>query len=179
MSEEYLRARRIAYAAAFAALLAVASYVSFAIPLTDVPFTLQVLVVLLAGFVLGPGLGALSVVLYIVLGAVGVPVFAGGAAGIGVVLGPLGGYIISWVFAAALAGWLGQRGLALRLVAVVAGVAVIYMGGVTGLHIAQGVSWRNGVLVGAVPFLPFDLVKGVVAALIAPQLRRLALQQEG
>ena len=55
-----------AYAAAFAALLAVASYVSFAIPLTDVPFTLQVLIVLLAGFVLGPGLGALSVVLYVV-----------------------------------------------------------------------------------------------------------------
>ncbi len=178
MTEEYRRARRIAYAAAFAALLAVASYVSFAIPLTDVPFTLQVLVVLLAGFVLGPGLGALSVVLYIVLGAIGVPVFAGGAAGIGVVVGPLGGYIVSWVLAAALAGWLGQRGLLLRLVAVVLGVAVIYLGGVTGLHIAQGVSWRNGVLVGALPFLPFDLLKGVVAALIAPALRRLALQQE-
>ena len=65
------------------------------------------------------------------------------------------------------------------LVAVVLGVAVIYLGGVTGLHIAQGVSWRNRVLVGALPFLPFDLLKGVVAALIAPQLRRLALQQEG
>ncbi len=178
MSEEYRRARRIAYAAAFAALLAVASYVSFTLPLTDVPFTLQVLVVLLAGLVLGPGLGALSVVLYIVLGAVGVPVFAGGAAGIGVIIGPFGGYILAWPFAAAISGALGQRGIALRLLGAALGIVVIYAGGVTGLHIAQGATWHNAVLLGAIPFLPVDLVKGIVAALIAPPLRRLALQQE-
>ena len=178
MSEEYRRARRIAYTAAFAALLAIASYVSFGLPFTDVPFTLQVLVVLLAGLVLGPGLGALSVVLYIALGAVGAPVFAGGAAGIGVVLGPLGGYILSWPFAAAIAGATAQRGLWARLLGVLGGIAVIYLGGVTGLHLAQGVTWRNGVLLGALPFLPFDLLKGIVAALIAPPLRRLAQQQE-
>ena len=178
MSEEYRRARRIAYAAAFAALLTVASYVSFALPFTDVPFTLQVLVVLLAGYVLGPGLAVLSIVLYIVLGAVGVPVFAGGAAGIGVVLGPLGGYIIGWPFAAAIAGAFARHGIGLRLVGAALGIVCVYAFGVTGLHIAQGVPWRTAVLVGALPFLPFDALKGIVAALIAPALRRLAAQQE-
>ena len=163
MSEEYRRARRIAYAAAFAALLTVASYVSFALPFTDVPFTLQVLVVLLAGFVLG---------------AVGVPVFAGGAAGIGVVLGPLGGYIIGWPFAAAIAGAFARRGIGLRLLGAALGIVCVYAFGVTGLHIAQGVPWRTAVLVGALPFLPFDALKGIVAVLIAPALRRLAAQQE-
>ncbi|MDA8345628.1 MAG: biotin transporter BioY [Thermaerobacter sp.] len=178
MSEEYRRARRIAYAAAFAALLAVASYVSFALPITDVPFTLQVLVVLLAGLVLGPGLAAISIVLYMVLGAIGVPVFAGGAAGIGVLLGPLGGYIIGWPFAAAIAGAFAKRGLALRLFGAALGIICVYAFGVTGLHVVQGVPWRNAVFAGALPFLPFDALKGVVAALIAPPLRRLAMQQE-
>jgi biotin transport system substrate-specific component len=177
MSEEYRRAQRIAYAAAFAALLAVASYVSFALPFTDVPFTLQVLVVLLAGFVLGPGLAALSVVLYIVLGAVGVPVFAGGEAGIGVVLGPLGGYIVGWPFAAAIAGSFARRGVALRLLGAALGIVCVYAFGVTGLHLAQGVPWRSAVLVGALPFVAFDALKGIVAALIAPPLRRLAAEE--
>lgn len=178
MSQEYRRARRIAYAAAFAALLAVASYVSFSLPLTDVPFTLQVLIVLLAGFVLGPGLAALSIILYIVLGAAGVPVFAGGGAGIGVVLGPLGGYIIGWPFAAALAGVFAERGLWGRLLGAFLGIVCVYAFGVTGLHLVQGVPWRTAVLLGAAPFLPFDALKGVIAALIAPPLRRMALQQE-
>lgn len=173
MTEDLQRARRVAYAAAFAALLAVASYVSFALPLTDVPFTLQVLVVTLAGLVLGPGLGALSVVFYLLLGAVGVPVFASGSAGLGVILGPLGGYLLSWPLAAAVAGLGRGRGPALRLAAAFLGLALIYAGGIIGLHIGQGATWRGALLVGALPFLPFDALKVLVAWAIAPALVRL------
>ncbi len=174
MHEDLGRARRVAYAAAFAALLAVASYVSFALPLTDVPFTLQVLVVVLAGLVLGPGLGALAILVYLLLGALGVPVFAAGSAGLGVILGPLGGYLLSWPLAAAVAGLGRGRGALLRLVPVLAALAAVYAGGVTGLHISQGMGWRAAFLAGAAPFLPFDLVKVLVAWAIAPALWRLA-----
>lgn len=173
MSEELHRARQVAYAAAFAALLAVASYVSFALPLTDVPFTLQVLVVLLAGLVLGPGLGALSVLVYLLLGAIGVPVFAAGSAGLGVILGPLGGYLLSWPVAAAVAGIGRDRPALLRLLPAVLALCVIYLGGITGLHLGQGMTWRAAFFAGAAPFLPFDLPKVLVAWAIAPALGRL------
>ncbi len=174
MSEELRRARRVAYAAAFAALLAVASYVSFALPLTDVPFTLQVFVVTLAGLVLGPGLGALSILVYLLLGAIGVPVFAGGTAGLAVILGPLGGYLLSWPLAAAIAGLGKGRGGFWRLVPALAGLAVIYLGGITGLHSEQGMGWAAAFFAGAAPFLPFDALKVLVAWAIAPGLARLA-----
>ncbi len=174
MSEDLRRARRVAYAAAFAALLAVASYVSFALPLTDVPFTLQVLVVVLAGLVLGPGLGALSILVYLLLGAVGVPVFAAGSAGLGVIMGPLGGYLLSWPVAAAIAGLGRGRAPLARLLPALLALCVIYAGGITGLHFGQGMGWRAAFLAGAVPFLPFDAIKVVVAWVIAPALTRLA-----
>ncbi len=174
MSEDLRRARRVAYAAAFAALLAVASYVSFALPLTDVPFTLQVLVVVLAGLVLGPGLGALAILVYLLLGALGVPVFAAGSAGLGVILGPLGGYLLSWPLAAAIAGLGRGRGPVLRLLPVLAALLVIYAGGISGLHLSQGMGWRAAFFAGAAPFLPFDLLKVLVAWAIAPALARVA-----
>ena len=174
MSEDLRRARRVAYAAAFAALLAVASYVSFALPLTDVPFTLQVLVVVLAGLVLGPGLGALSVLVYLLLGAVGVPVFAAGSAGLGVILGPLGGYLVSWPVAAAIAGLGRGRSPLGRLVPALLALCVIYLGGIAGLHLSQGMAWNAAFFAGAAPFLPFDVAKVLVAWAIAPALTRLA-----
>ena len=174
MPEEIRRARRLAEAAAFAALLAVASYVSFTLPLTDVPFTLQVFVVLLAGAVLGPGAGALSVLVYLLLGALGAPVFAAGSGGLGVLLGPLGGYLLSWPLAAAAAGLGHRRGPALRLLWLIAALALVYLGGVAGLHLGQGIGWRAAVLAGALPFLPFDVLKALVVWALAPQLERLA-----
>jgi len=177
MSEELRRARRIAFAAAFAALLAIASYVSFGLPLTDVPFTLQTLVVMLAGAVLGPGLGALSVVVYLLLGAMGVPVFASGSSGLGVLFGPLGGYLISWPIAAAIAGVLAQRGYFLRVVGMVLALAVIYAFGIAGLHLSQGTGWTAAFWAGAAPFFPLDLIKLLIAAAIAPPLRRLVVRQ--
>lgn len=173
MTDELRRARRVAYAAAFAALLAVASYVSFALPLTDVPFTLQVLVVVLAGLVLGPGLGALAILVYLLLGAIGVPVFASGTAGLGVILGPLGGYLLSWPIAAAIAGLGRGRQGVWRLLPALLGLALIYVGGMIGLHLGQGMDWRTAFFAGAVPFLPFDVLKVLVAWAIAPALVRL------
>lgn len=174
LSAELARARGLALAAAFVALLAAASYVSLTLPFTDVPFTLQVLVVVLAGVVLGPRLGFLSMLLYLLLGAVGVPVFAGGSAGIGAILGPFGGYLIAMPLAALTAGALRGDGYLRHLLAMIAALLVIYLGGALGLHLVDGASWRSAFLLGVLPFIGWDALKIAVGAAIAEPLRRLA-----
>src|SRR5215218_2077423 len=87
-----------------ALVAAVAAQIAIPLPFSPVPFTLQVLAVILSGLLLGPRYGALAQVVYVLLGAVGVPVFAQFSGGLGVVLGPTGGYILSYPLAAAVAG---------------------------------------------------------------------------
>lgn len=174
VSAQLARARSLAFAAAFVALLAAASYVSVTLPFTDVPFTLQVLVVLLAGAVLGPRLGLMAMLLYLLLGAVGLPVFAGGSAGIGAIVGPFGGYLIAMPFAAAVAGWLAGRGYLRCLLGMLVALLVIYLGGALGLHFVQGASYRNAVLLGVLPFIGWDVLKVIVGAAIAAPLRAIA-----
>jgi biotin transport system substrate-specific component len=90
--------------ALMAAVTAVAAQIAIPLPFSPVPFTLQVLVVILSGLLLGPRHGALAQVVYVLVGAVGVPVFAQFSGGLGVVLGPTGGYILSYPLSAAIAG---------------------------------------------------------------------------
>ena len=102
LSQKETSLRGMAYASMFGALTAVGAYIM--IPLPPVPITLQTLFVNLAGALLGGYLGALSQVVYILLGVIGLPVFAGGKAGAGVLLGPTGGYLIGFVVGAFVIG---------------------------------------------------------------------------
>ena len=167
MSERLLT-RDLALAAVFAALTGVGALI--AVPFFGpVPLTLQVLFVLLAGLVLGPRLAALSMLAYIVLGLVA-PVYAGGASGIGTLVGPAGGYIWGFVLGAALVGYLAGRleaiGVArLTLVAAV-GLVPVYALGASWLAISLRtfdfvVIFGGGVL----QFLPMDVLKAFAAAL--------------
>lgn len=168
--------RNIVRAALFAALTGAAAYVSFPNPLSaGVPVTLQVLAVFLAGIYLGPAYGFVSMTLYLVAGAAGVPVFSGGAAGLGQLLGPTGGYLWSYPFAAAVIGFLvhgrtlGSPGGAstARLVgAMVGGVVVIYAFGITGLYLATPLGPVAAVVSGAAAFLPVELVKMAAAVAV-------------
>jgi biotin transport system substrate-specific component len=159
----------------FVIALAAASQVAIPLPGTPVPLTLQPMVVVLAGMMLGPTLGLASMVLYLAIGAVGLPVFAPvGAPGIARFLGPTGGYLIAYPAAAFTAGFLAQRypSLVGRWLAAVAGIAVIFVGGLSQLTILTG-SFGRAVALGMTPFAVFDLVKAFVAALIArPRARR-------
>src|SRR3989339_1369533 len=92
------------FAALFAALTAAVSPIKIPLGFTPVPITLQTLMVLLSGAMLGPYYGALAMILYILVGALGLPVFAGGGSGIGALLGPTGGYLISYFIAAFVIG---------------------------------------------------------------------------
>ena len=155
----------------FAVALAAASQVAIPVPGTPVPITLQPLVVVLAGFWLGPAAGAASMVLYLAAGALGLPVFApAGVPGVGRLLGPTGGYLIAYPAAAFASGWLLVRagGLVTRTLAAAAGIALIYAGGAAQLALLTG-SLGQAFALGILPFVALDLGKAIVAAMIAPR----------
>lgn len=155
--------------AGFAIALAAASQVAIPLPGTPVPLTLQPLLVVLAGMMLGPSLGAASMVLYLAAGAAGLPVFAPiGAPGIARLFGPTGGYLIAMPAAAFIAGWLSQRTASLpgRWLAASLGIAALFVGGIAQLALLTG-SLGQAVAVGITPFAVFDLLKALAAALIA------------
>jgi biotin transport system substrate-specific component len=156
-----------------AALLGVLSLVAVPIPVSPVPVTLQTLGVLLAGGVLGPWWGSASVVLYIALGVVGAPVFAGGEAGIGVLVGPKGGYLLGFVLAALVMGIASAGSLRRassgrsRPVLLVGGAifasAAVYAGGVPWLGWVTGMGIGKAAFVGALPYLLGDVLKAAAA----------------
>jgi biotin transport system substrate-specific component len=155
----------------FAVALAAASQVAIPVPGTPVPITLQPLLVVLAGLWLGPVAGAASMVLYLLAGAAGLPVFAPiGAPGVARLLGPTGGYLIAYPVAAFVAGWLGLRaaGLPARVGAAAAGILVMYVGGLAQLAILTG-SLTTAAVTGVLPFVALDAVKAIVAGLLAPR----------
>ncbi len=180
----YSRSRGIALAATFAALISLTSPVRIPLdPITQVPITLQVFVVYLARALLGARYGALSMIIYLVLGAVGLPVFAGLSFGTAVLLGPTGGYLFAFPVATLLGGYVARRRPATRRgdtirvsLSALLSLLVIYVIGVVWLSYYLGLSLLNGVLLGAVPFIPVDLLKAAVAVPIAVRLRWSTLQ---
>jgi biotin transport system substrate-specific component len=149
--------------------IAVSSWVS--VPMIPVPMTMQTWAVLLVGAALGPRLGVAAVLLYLAEGLVGLPVFAGGAAGPARLLGPTGGYLMAFPAAAFLAGWLLRFGFARNALgacaAMLAGHIAVFAGGVPWL--AQFTGWEKAVAAGFVPFILGSIVKSalVVATLAA------------
>ena len=155
----------------FAVALAAAAQVTFAIPGTPVPFSLQPLVVVLAGLMLGPVAGAASMALYLAAGALGAPVFSpipGLPQGFARFMGPTGGYLIAYPVAAWVAGTLAgkQSTFFRRFLASCAGIAMIFVGGIAQLTIQTG-SIGRALELGITPFVPLDAVKALIAAAIA------------
>ena len=167
--------QNVARAALFAALTGAFALVSVTVPVTSIPFTLQVLGVFLAGILLGPVWGGAAMVLYLAAGAVGAPVFQGGSAGIGILLGgaPTFGYLWSFPLAAVVTGYLVHGSTEVRrpssvsparlVVAMVVGTVVIYAFGALGFMYVQDVGPEAAVLAGVVPFVPAEILKLLAA----------------
>ena len=175
---DFTRGIRIAAVIFVSALTAAAAQVSVPLPFTPVPLTLQPMVVLLGAAALGPRLGMASQVLYLLAGIAGLPVFAASAAlpqGPLRLLGPTGGYLMSYPFAAFATGWLAERGFDRRYLTSVAAMA-------TGLCVifACGVAWlawfaqpapvgpSSALAAGLYPFIIVDVIKICLASAIMP-----------
>ena len=166
--------KRMVYAAMFGALTAIGAFI--VIPLQPVPISLQTLFCSLAGVLLGGYTGALSQIVYIMLGIIGLPVFAGGKAGLGTLFGPTGGYLIGFIAAAFVIGKIIEArqkpSLIWIVLALLIGNLVIYALGVIQLSFIAHLSLIKSLLVGVVPFLPGDLLKLAVAAMIGYKFRQ-------
>ncbi len=173
MTTERMSTRGMIYASLFGALTAMGALIS--IPLQPVPVTLQTMFLYLAGSLLGGSLGALSQVIYVILGVIGLPVFSGGKAGLGVFLGPTGGYLIGFIAGAFVTGTIVRArrdpGLVWVVFAMLAGTAVVYALGVLQLVLIGKLSMEKAAAVGVLPFLPGDALKIAAASVITLKVR--------
>lgn len=169
LPEETLR-RDLALVAGFSLFVALCAQIAVPLPFTPVPFTAQTLGVLLTGMLLGPRLGALSLLAYLAEGLAGAPVFALGTGGVSHLFGPTGGYLVAFPLAAAATGMLAARGWDRRfvttIVAMLLGNIVIYAIALPWL--AHWVGANNAVALGMRPFLVGDAIKVLIAAIAMP-----------
>jgi biotin transport system substrate-specific component len=180
---ESTRAIRVASTLFIAALTAAAAQISVPLPFTDVPLTFQPMVVLLGGLALGSRLGLASQILYLAAGIAGLPVFAASPVlppGLLRLLGPTGGYLMSYPIAAFVVGSLAERGFdrryATAILAMLAGLGVIYASGAIWLGFFVGlppIGLGAALALGVYPFIVADLVKLLVAASVLPGVWRL------
>jgi biotin transport system substrate-specific component len=163
-----------------ATLTAAAAQFTMPLPFTAVPFVLTPLVVLLSGAALGSRLGLASQVLYLAAGVAGLPVFAPSVTlppGMLRLIGPTGGYLLAYPIAAFVTGWLAERGWDRRYVtaaaAMLTGLAIIFLGGVSWLAASVTHSLAGALTGGLAPFVALDVVKVAAAAALLPQAWRL------
>lgn len=150
------------------------------LPFTPVPITGQTFAVLLVGAALGARRGALSMAVYLIQGAAGLPVFSGGNCCMPVLAGPAGGYLLSYPLAAGVVGWLAERGwdrkVATTALAMLAGNLVIYASGLPWLALFVG---DQVLAAGLIPFIPGDIFKLILAAIALPAAWKLVGRVRG
>lgn len=174
MAGDLNRAVILTNSSLFVALIAVFSWISLPIPLPffPVPVTLQTLAVLLAGGVM-KRYAVIPVLFYLLLGGLGLPVFHNGMAGLGVLFGPTGGYLLGFIPAAVIAGLAYECSRReVRICGLILATLVIYLFGLTWLILSTGMSVSAAVVAGMLPFIPGDILKGVAAYLTAARLER-------
>jgi biotin transport system substrate-specific component len=175
----HVRTKQMASVLFVVALTAAGAQISFPLPFTPVPFTLQPLVVLIGGAALGRRLGMCAQIGYLMAGIAGLPVFAASAdlpPGLGRLLGPTGGYLMAYPVAAYVTGALAERGFDRRyltsLVAMTAGLAIIFAAGVLWLSRFVPGGFAGALAAGLYPFIGVDVVKILAGAAVAPALWR-------
>ena len=169
--------RMTVYASLLAALTAAGAYLS--IPIGPVPIVLQNMFVLLSGLLLGSRWGLASVGVYILAGAFGLPVFAGGLGGISRIAGPTGGYLLGYLPAVYVIGLITEKlkiNIIFDVIAMICGCIIIYVCGVTWLKDLTGMTWSKTLMVGMYPFVIGDVLKIAAAAAIAKGLRPVIMK---
>ena len=158
------------------AMNCVSAYIIIPLPFSLSPLALQTMIVNLTGYVLNAKQAFMTMLVYLLVGLAGVPVFTGGSAGPGKLFGPTGGYIIGFLFTAVfLAYFRGEKYNFKRyaLLGCVIGIPLIYVFGVVQLKLITSMGWDKAIMTGALPFIPLDIVKCLAAAVIAGPINRI------
>lgn len=163
------------------ALCCISAYISFPLPFTPGMVTAMTLVMNLAAFILTPKQTFLVLVGYVLLGAVGLPVYVGGTAGLGKLFGPTGGFIFAFVAAYPVVSFLKGETVSLRryfLIAVCIGIPITYIGGVIGMMLILHIDLWQALVMAVFPFIPGDIMKAFAAAWIGVKINTI-LQKQG
>ena len=169
------RTQVLTRSALFIAVTAVCSWISIPIPGTSVPINLATFAVILAGLMLGSRDGAIAMLVFLALGAIGVPVFHSFTGGMGIVFGPTGGFLIGFIFLAAIAGFFVEKFPAkiyMHVVGLIIGMAICYIFGTAWLAGQLGMSFVAALSIGVIPYLPGDTAKIIIAIIAGPQIRK-------
>ncbi len=170
--------RMVVLASLMAALTAVGAYIY--VPIGPVPIILSTLFVILSGLLLGSRWGLTSMALYLLVGAIGLPVFAGGKGGFAHFMGPTGGYLFGYLFASWITGFISERSRGRMMVdifAVIIGSLVLYAVGVPWLKMVTQMSWTKALMVGVLPFLIGDAIKASAVVILARSVRPILKRQ--
>lgn len=181
--KRYSNTAYLALCGLFAALTAVCTYISIPLGFTPVPVNLATLSVFLAGGILGMKYGTVSLMVYVLLGAVGLPVFSNFSGGPGVLMGPTGGYIAGYIAAAFIVGFICDRAFAASLsgpkktavcvLAMICGLAACYFLGTAWFMYSTGTGLIASLVACVIPFLIGDGLKIIAASLLVVRLRPL------
>ncbi|MCP4693921.1 MAG: biotin transporter BioY [Desulfobacterales bacterium] len=166
--------RMTVYASLMAALIAAGAFI--AIPIGPVPIVLQNFFVFLAGLLLGKRWGLAAVGVYLLAGACGLPVFAGGTGGLGRFVGPTGGYLLAYLPVVYIIGFISTEGkgrITTDVAAMIIGAAIVYLIGVPWLKMVTGMPWTKALALGLYPFIPGDAIKIAAAIPVAKSLQRV------
>lgn len=153
----------------FAALTAIGAYIYIPLPISPVPITLQMFFTFMAGGLLGKKYGFFSQLIYVLIGAIGLPVFAGGAGGIGILFGPTGGYVLGFMAAGYIAGMSKDNYLS-KVIYMLLGLVFIYLLGTVRLMYVVQVDFIKALTMGVTPFIIGDLIKVALAAYLSVKL---------
>jgi biotin transport system substrate-specific component len=157
----------------FSSLIIILSFLKIPLPFSPIPLTGQTFAIMLTGLVLSPIQAFIAVGVYILLGLVGIPVFSGGTSGIGVLAGPTGGYLIGFLIGAVVISIIRNNKdniLRMAIAGAAGGIVVVYLTGVFWLSQVKGLDIIKAFSLGAVPFIPGDIFKLIVAVIVAQRV---------
>ncbi|MFU0784168.1 MAG: Biotin transporter BioY [Thermoanaerobacterium thermosaccharolyticum] len=167
--------KKMTLASMFASITIVMSFISIPLPFSPVPITGQTLALMLSGSLLDPITSFFSMIIYLALGAVGIPVFAGFHGGISILLGPTGGYLFAMPIASFVISLLTRIAdtsfFKLILANIIGGILIVYALGVLQLSVVAGLEIKKAVLLGAVPYLFGDFIKVLISSYLSLKLR--------
>lgn len=179
MKNEKLTTKDLAIIGVFAAVICVLGPLSLPIPISPVPVTFAILAVFLASYVLGMKRGTLCVLVYLLIGMAGLPVFSGFSGGLGKLAGPTGGYLVGYIFIALCTGWCADRSdgkPVFAFIGMVIGTAICYALGTAWLAISLEMTFVQALAIGVAPYVLLDVLKMVLAAALGLKLRQTVVK---
>lgn len=173
VDNQKIKTKQMVLIALMTAVTCVLGPLSVPLPFSPVPISLTNFAIFLAIFVLGMKNGTISFIIYLLLGAVGVPVFSSFRGGLQVLAGPTGGYLIGFIFLALIMGFAldhFDRKLVPTIIGMIIGMAVCYAFGTVWLAKLLSLSFKEGLMMGVIPYLAGDVAKIIIAAIVGPKL---------